>query len=395
LDDYVVHLATLIRDSLLPERKVYVEWSDEVWNWAYGYTETPRNFDAAVAEVNAGNSPLNYDGTTNQGYWAWRRMAKRMKEISDIFRTVFGDEQMMTRVRPVLAGQLANPFIFRQELLFIENIYGPPKHYFYALAGAPYVNLRPAMNMRTDLTVEDIFGPEGLPVTLENLKGLILEETNWAYTFGLQHIAYESGSELYGQESLDAKMAAERDPRMAQFMMANLNNWYAYGGDLAMHYKLTGPYNQYGGSGLTENVYLTTYKTAALDTVLAAPQPALVVGTVPPATIAGGRFGVQSGFSSKGDFFVAFSPNTWYSYLIRVETAGLYWLSASVSAMATGQLQAMVDGDPLTTWTVPNTMGQATWWRLPETSVYLARGLHAIRLRSVSGNFNVNSLSLR
>src|SRR5262249_34322738 len=295
----------------------------------------------------------------------------------------------------VLAGQLTNPFIFRQELLFIEHVYGAPKHYFYALAGAPYLNLRPTMNMRTDLTVEDIFGPAGLPATLESLKSAILEETNWAYAFGLQHLAYESGSELYGQESLDAKMTAERDPRMAQLMMANLDNWYAYGGDLILHYKLTGPYNQYGGSGLTENVYLTTFKTAALDTVLASPQPALVAGTVPPATIAGGRFGVQSGFSAKGDFFVSFSPDTWYSYLVRIETAGLYWLSASVSAMSTGQLQALVDGDALTTWNVPNAMGQATWWRLPESGVYLERGLHAIRLRAVSGNFNVNSLSLR
>lgn len=46
---------------------VYVEWSDEVWNWSFGYLETQDHFNAAVAEVNAGNSPLNYDGTTNQG----------------------------------------------------------------------------------------------------------------------------------------------------------------------------------------------------------------------------------------------------------------------------------------------------------------------------------------
>jgi hypothetical protein len=59
-------------------------------------------------------SELADDGSTNQGYWAWRRMAKRMKEISYIFRAVFGDGQMMTRVRPVLAAQLANPSIFRR-----------------------------------------------------------------------------------------------------------------------------------------------------------------------------------------------------------------------------------------------------------------------------------------
>jgi hypothetical protein len=316
-----------------------------------------------------------------------------MKEISDIFRAVFGDAEMMTRVRPVLAGQLTNPYIFRQELLFIENVYGPPKNYFYAISGAPYLNLRPAMNNRTDLTVEDIFGPNGIAVTFEGLKGAIEEETNWATAFGLKHLAYEGGTELYGQASLDAKIAAERDPRMGQWLTASLNNWYAYGGGLALHYRLTSPYNVNGCSGLTENVYLSTFKTSALETALASPPPALVVGAVPPATIAGGRFGIQSGFNPKGDFAVPFNPGTWYSYLIRVETAGVYQLSASVSAMSTGQLQATVDGDLLTTWAVPNTRGP--WQSLPETSVYLEKGLHAIRLRSAGGSFNLNSLSVR
>jgi hypothetical protein len=394
-DDYVLQLATLVRDTLEPERKVYVEWSDEVWNWSYGYTETPRNLDAAVAEVTAGNSPLDYDGSTNQGYWAWRRMAKRMKEISDIFRAVFGEQAMMTRVRPVLAAQLANPSIFRQELTFIEQVYGPPRQYFYALGGAPYLGLRPPLNTRTDLTVEDIFGPQGLPVTRESLKISMEEQTHWARAFGLHSLAYESSAELDGTTSLDAKIAAARDPRMSQFLIDNLDNWYAYGGELALHYRMTGPYNQNGSAGLTENIYVSTFQTAAMDIVAASTPPALVVGAVAPATVIGGRFGVQSGWASKGDFFVSFTPGTWYSYLFQVEADGLYQVGASVSAMASGQLQAFVDGEELTTWTVPDTHGQATWQSLPEASVYLERGLHAIRLRSTAGSFNLNTVSLR
>ena len=64
-----------------------------------------------------------------------RRMAKRMKEIGDIFCGVFGNAQMMTTVRPTLAVQLANINVRRQELLFVDAVYGPPKNYFYGMAG--------------------------------------------------------------------------------------------------------------------------------------------------------------------------------------------------------------------------------------------------------------------
>jgi putative intracellular protease/amidase len=36
-DDYVRHFATLVRDALEPGRTAYVEWSNEVWNWAPGF----------------------------------------------------------------------------------------------------------------------------------------------------------------------------------------------------------------------------------------------------------------------------------------------------------------------------------------------------------------------
>ena len=59
---------------------------------------------AAAPEVNAGGSPLNADGTTNQIYWGWRRTAKRIKEISDTFASVWGQSAINARVRPVLSG---------------------------------------------------------------------------------------------------------------------------------------------------------------------------------------------------------------------------------------------------------------------------------------------------
>jgi hypothetical protein len=51
-DDYIQNLATLMRDQLEPDRVVYVEYSNEVWNGIFDQFD--QNYDAAVAEVNAG-----------------------------------------------------------------------------------------------------------------------------------------------------------------------------------------------------------------------------------------------------------------------------------------------------------------------------------------------------
>jgi hypothetical protein len=91
--------------------------------------------------------------------------------------------------------------------MFIDQVYGPPRQYFYALGGAPYLGRRPPLNTRTDLTVEDIFAPDGLPVTRESLKISMEEQTHWARAFGPHSLAYENSAELDGQASVDAAPA--------------------------------------------------------------------------------------------------------------------------------------------------------------------------------------------
>src|SRR5260370_31784281 len=142
---------------------LYVENSNELWNGASNFPQTQDNHNAAIAEVNAGGSPLNFDGSTNDWYWAWRRVAKRVIEISNIFRSVFGDADMMTRIRPVLMSQLGytnGPLL--QEMHMMQNYYNnpayvntprPPGYYIYATGGSGYY--RP-----TDASSRDqIFAP--------------------------------------------------------------------------------------------------------------------------------------------------------------------------------------------------------------------------------------------
>ena len=47
----------------------------------------------------------------------------------------------MSTVRPVLAGQSANPYFVQTGLDMVNAVYGEPSRYFHGTAGAPYFNL--------------------------------------------------------------------------------------------------------------------------------------------------------------------------------------------------------------------------------------------------------------
>jgi hypothetical protein len=88
--------------------KVYVEYSNEVWN--AGFTQNSLVQSIAVADVSANNADgqiINYDGigtgqatTLGQRYWALRTV-----QISNDFRAVWGNASMISTIRPVFEFQ--------------------------------------------------------------------------------------------------------------------------------------------------------------------------------------------------------------------------------------------------------------------------------------------------
>ena len=80
-DDYVRALATLLRDRLPPKTRLYVEYSNEVWNSMF--SQTRENLEAAVREVETNpDSRLNFDGKNNRDIWKYRRVAQRGQEFA-------------------------------------------------------------------------------------------------------------------------------------------------------------------------------------------------------------------------------------------------------------------------------------------------------------------------
>ena len=51
-DDYIVKFATLLKEQLDPSLAVYVEYSNEIWN--YGFSQFSWNLNQAIQMVNNG-----------------------------------------------------------------------------------------------------------------------------------------------------------------------------------------------------------------------------------------------------------------------------------------------------------------------------------------------------
>ena len=101
-DSYVAELARLINRELDPERKVYIEYSNEVWNSSFDQWDWANEQGAAL-------------GLSDEyGMAGFRYTAKRSAEIFKIFEDEFGAGK--ERLVKVLATQASVPWVSEQIL---------------------------------------------------------------------------------------------------------------------------------------------------------------------------------------------------------------------------------------------------------------------------------------
>lgn len=127
-DDYIRNLAQLFKQKLNPNLKIYLEYSNEVWNSLF--TQAWYNYDTAEAEQNAWKYNYNYDGVNNKYYYGWRRTGLKTKQIWDIFREVFSTNDF-SKIRPILWGQLARYEVQKTALKFLQDNYPDVNKYIY------------------------------------------------------------------------------------------------------------------------------------------------------------------------------------------------------------------------------------------------------------------------
>ena len=262
-DEYVRELALLVKARLKPSLNIYIEHSNEIWN--FGFLQYAWNKARAKEEVAEGGGAYAFDKAKSEEIWAQRRHAQRVKDAVTIFAGVFGKKQINRRIRGVLAGVTPDPngyFIVGRlpgMLDYLKATGSEPKDYIYAISIPAYYGGKAAAGSD---------GTEGYSVTqvLDDMRKAIdaskadrTAMVKLARRFELPggFCAYESGPDIGGGriENIGNRIRAVRDPRQADLYRMNFANClWDLGGNLAMQFTLSGAYSRYGAWGLTDDV---------------------------------------------------------------------------------------------------------------------------------------------
>ncbi|MBX3359560.1 MAG: hypothetical protein KF745_14160 [Phycisphaeraceae bacterium] len=399
-DEYVTELAALIQNRLQPQLKVYVEYSNEVWN--YGLPQAVWNLEQAVREGTSGVAPYGYDGLTDEQVWSWRRVAFRLKQISDDFREVFGPDQMMSRIRPVYAAQIS--FIGQHDtgLSFIEDNYGPPSNYFYAIAGAPYFGPDNAVVPHT---------PSGTIADQADalLTAMAKSASYWAQSremrvlstlasfHRLRLLAYEGGPDTVGPDYIQAKRAASYSPRMQTICEDYLNDWARAGGGLFMWYVAgAGTWQSQNGTfTMVEAISDTSNpKLDAISSILAASPPSPTVGKVIPGEIDARFHAYHLPAAIEEPFLGSLAINQEYYFPVRAGQSGIYPIRLMMGSDQTpSSIQVSTGPGQVAVLWAPFTGSSTIFAPTATANLALTAGPGAIRLRILNNYaYNVQSL---
>lgn len=248
-DDYIRQLASFLKTHLDPGLKIYLEYSNEVWNGGFW-----QHSEAAALAADAG-----YTGTEWERAWKWT--AKRSADIFTIFENEFGGNERLYKIIP---SQAANSWLSNQIITYFEDPqYNPGGIKADALAIAPYFGGEVpqdvvAEGIVSSITVEEIVDrmEASLPVSFQ----WMLESKQVAEDHGLELITYEGGQHLVGtggneniEELTEKLIAANHHPDLQDVYCRYFDYWYENAGGLFAHFSSHGGYSKWGSWGIKEN----------------------------------------------------------------------------------------------------------------------------------------------
>ena len=238
-DDYVRSFAEMVRAGLRPDRKAYIEYSNELWHTGF-----------------AGGQYVDARGSA-MGLGRLCYAVARMRNISRIFRGVFGPEGR-GRFVTVVSTQLVAPDATRQ---ILACSIGAPGEDIDALALAPYF---------------DGFA-QGLPDVPSILAGyaaginaslaLVRAHASLTAQRGFALLTYEAGPGSPVGSLSDLGIAAHRESGMRALIRQYYEGLAMAGVGLLMHFTSTGAPTKYGAWGLLETTDqdpATAYKREGL-----------------------------------------------------------------------------------------------------------------------------------
>jgi hypothetical protein len=258
-DNYITQLARYLRDNFNTNNKIYIEYSNELWNGIFSQTGwTQRKADT-----------LGYTGQNwDKGF---KFTAKRSADIFKIFDTEFGNQ--INRVVKVIGSQSANVGVANYILgYFNDTTYNKTLVRANALAIAPYFGGAVADRIgqigRIDLcTIDEII--DSLDNSIPSVGTQTAANKTIANNRNLRLIAYEGGQHLVSNSfqtnnTLTAKLiTANRSSRMRNLYCKMWEQWKNNGGEEFMNYSSIYQPSRYGSWGILESYEMakdTAYK---------------------------------------------------------------------------------------------------------------------------------------
>jgi hypothetical protein len=243
-DHYVSSLAALVRNQLAPGLRVWVEYSNEVWNSTFEQHAYAR--DTLAPRYSSPNLSHAY--------------GRRAAEVFELFTQQIPAQG---RVVAVLSGQAGNPWVLQQAVLG-NTINGEVQADVAAVAA--YFDFR---RDGIDRLFEDHRqGTVDLAEVFRDLR-LAIDEiaTQWssnaqlASAQGLPLVAYEAGQHLVARPGeqhndpgfVELLQRINRDPRMGGLYLHLTEKWKAAGGETIVFFNDVGRWDKWGSWGLREH----------------------------------------------------------------------------------------------------------------------------------------------
>lgn len=254
-DNYVTQVATLLKNTLDPDLKIYIEYSNEVWNGQFGQAKY-----AEQMGVNLGFAPANEPWKGKAPYYAYRSC-----QIFEIFEQVFGNTDRLVRV---LAWQ---NFDVSGAATVMDFQYKPGLKAYQltdALAIAPYFGSSLG-SPDTQAEVQN-YPVDYLLDILDHTNQVQTEKMRWQAQNAnsrtnnkgnkLSLISYEGGQHLAGNNGAENNttltalfLSANRHPRMRDIYFDYYNRWKVAGGELFTVFASMGEYTKWGSWGALES----------------------------------------------------------------------------------------------------------------------------------------------
>ena len=420
VNPYTSPQANPVFPPLAPGLIVHLEYANEVWNSAPGFRCFP--WVLAVADAIAAD-PAPHPVKLNPSTGAYtetdrytlqsRYTAFRSVQISQLFRAVFGDAAMNTRIRVALMGQIGGNYFNPRQLPWLEAFYSRPRdatdpfpnpspvpvsHHLYAAGGSAYYGV----NSWASASPDDYFSPGNYP------------ETDWwrkvgidalrARNYGLKRYAYEGGQglDLFGRSgnpsaSTEEKRALNGDPRMQDMTEVYHDVWTASGGDLLVYYVNTSAVDWEFTPSVNQ---LDTPKLRAAQAIMhTRPRVPVTLGQEIPGTlvardqplmdVVGSLFSFNAGTGEPT--YGGWDLNEAGAFAINTRAPGTYRVRARAGTNRATTIQYHLNGATVGSvsfsGTSNTTLIYSPWLEIPVTEEF-----NAIRITTTQGGMHFHSL---